>query len=131
MKDYFENVDIRDPLDPREAFFGGRTNATFLKKTCGEGERIDYLDICSLYPYVNKYKAYPIGHPDIITENFKDITATSRPYNGIVKCRVLPPKVHCVEIEMFQNIFFCNVLNDLNKCTRNFCCIKLIISMNH
>ncbi|KAE8740298.1 hypothetical protein FOCC_FOCC014198, partial [Frankliniella occidentalis] len=40
-----------DPLDPRDAFFGGRTNNAKLWRKCEAGERICYADICSLYPY--------------------------------------------------------------------------------
>ena len=36
------------------------------------GEKIMYVDVCSLYPWVNKYGKYHIGHPVIITENFAD-----------------------------------------------------------
>lgn len=42
----------------------------------------------SLYPYVNKYEKYPVGHPVIITNNFKDI----HQYFGIAKVLVKPPK---------------------------------------
>lgn len=55
-------------------------------------EKISYVDVCSLYPYVNKYGLYPIGHPTIITENFTEITKGNKPYEGLVKCCILPPK---------------------------------------
>ena len=40
MRSYFENHDIVDPLQPRDAFFGGRTNAAKLFHECQEGEEI-------------------------------------------------------------------------------------------
>jgi len=98
MKSYTDNIKIMDPLDPREAFFGGRTNAVklyhkILRGTNNEPlEKISYTDICSLYPTVNKYGEYPIGHPKIFTENFKHISAIQRPYNGLIKATVLPPR---------------------------------------
>jgi len=55
-------------------------------------EKIHYTDICSLYPTVNKYGEYPIGHPKIITENFEPISKTEQPYNGLIKAKVLPPR---------------------------------------
>jgi len=55
-------------------------------------EKISYVDVCSLYPYVNKYGLYPVGHPKILTENFKPIAKGKSPYEGLVKCMVLPPK---------------------------------------
>ncbi|XP_066279615.1 uncharacterized protein [Branchiostoma lanceolatum] len=77
-------------LNPRDAFFGGRTNATklYAKVTPGRGETIEYVDFTSLYPYVNKYGRYPTGHADIIVQNFKDVSA----YFGVVKCKVLAPR---------------------------------------
>lgn len=39
MKEYFDNYDIVDPLEPREAFFG-RTNAVKLFHECEENEKI-------------------------------------------------------------------------------------------
>ncbi|XP_046391618.1 uncharacterized protein LOC124159751 [Ischnura elegans] len=79
------------PLNPRDAFYGGRTNAIKLyhKVNEGEGEEIRYIDICSLYPYVNKYKKYPVGHPIVYVGSecppLEDV-------EGLVKCVVLPPR---------------------------------------
>lgn len=54
-------------LDPRDAFFGGRTNACKLKYEFDEeiGEHGMYVDICSLYPTVNYNDPYPVGRPTI------------------------------------------------------------------
>ena len=43
MKTYFDNYDLCDPLEPRDAFFGGRTNAARLYHECGEDEKIRYV----------------------------------------------------------------------------------------
>ncbi len=44
-----------DPLQPRDAFFGGRTNAVRLHhRVEREGETIRSQDVTSLYPWVNK-----------------------------------------------------------------------------
>ena len=64
LQQFIQDLDIQDPLNPRDALYGGRTNATRLY--CEEGD-IRYVDVCSLYPYVLKYKPFPIGHPQIIT----------------------------------------------------------------
>ncbi|KAK3743586.1 hypothetical protein QZH41_010229, partial [Actinostola sp. cb2023] len=40
----------REPLNPREGLFGGRTNALKLYFKCPEGSRVDYVDFTSLYP---------------------------------------------------------------------------------
>ena len=78
------------PLEPRDAFFGGRTNAVKLHHRCGEGERILYQDVTSLYPWVNKYALYPTGHPSIITQ-FADDTDLQE-YFGLVKLTIRPPR---------------------------------------
>ena len=125
VRTFVASLDIQDRLDPRESFFGGRTNAAKLKYKAVEGEKIKYVDftryayhfrcsknhnftICiylyeknvtytsllkiififSLYPYVNKYARYPIGHPKIITSDFEDISA----YFGIAKIKILAPR---------------------------------------
>lgn len=41
-----------------------------------------YVDVCFRYPYVLKYKTFPVGHPEILTEDLF----------GLIKCRVLPPR---------------------------------------
>ena len=75
------------PLKPRDSFFGGRTNAVVLHKKAGPGESIRYVDFCSLYPYVNKYARYPVGHPKVYSG--EDIPAV---VEGLIKCSVLPPR---------------------------------------
>ncbi|XP_057656822.1 uncharacterized protein LOC130894202 [Diorhabda carinulata] len=78
------------PLEPRDAFYGGRTDATKLYYSYKEGEKINYRDICSLYPYINKYGKYPIGHPEVYVGEAcyaLDLKTT----NGLIKCKVLPP----------------------------------------
>ena len=87
MKEFFNNFAISEPLEPRNAFFGGQTNATLLFYETQSNEKIQYVDFCSLYPWCNKYGQYPLGHPQIITENFRPIDQ----YFGMVKCTVLPP----------------------------------------
>lgn len=78
----------QEPLIPRHALFGGRTNALRLHYKVQENEEIHYVDFTSLYPYVQKYCQYPIGHPEIIVDNFEDVSK----YFGIIKCRILPPR---------------------------------------
>ncbi|XP_028408209.1 uncharacterized protein LOC114530787 [Dendronephthya gigantea] len=40
MRNYFDSYDLVDPLEPRDAFFGGRTNAAKLFHKCKDGEKI-------------------------------------------------------------------------------------------
>lgn len=46
------------------------------------------MSFCSLYPSVNKYAKYPLGHPEIITSNFRQLSN----YFGLAKVKVLPPR---------------------------------------
>ena len=89
MKHYFEHFPITDPLEPRDALYGGRTNASKLYHRCEGDEQIKYVDFTSLYPPVNRSKTVPIGHPETITENFDENISN---YFGLVKCTVLPPR---------------------------------------
>ena len=104
MKQFFDTVDVDDPMDPREAFYGessfllieinniftgGRTNCRKMYHKCVDGEEIRYVDVTSLYPYVNKYMRYPVGHPTIITENFEEVTTEDHPYDGLMKVGML------------------------------------------
>lgn len=41
-----------------------------------------------MYPSVNKYAKYPVGHPVIVTSDFKDLSN----YFGVAKVRILPNK---------------------------------------
>ena len=40
MRRYFEEYEIVDPLQPRDAFYGGRTNAAKLLHECQDDEEI-------------------------------------------------------------------------------------------
>ena len=44
--------EIVEPLNPRDAFYGGRTNATKLLYNFKDNECGRYIDFCSLYPTV-------------------------------------------------------------------------------
>lgn len=79
-----------DPLNPRDAFFGGRTNCTKLFYEGKENEQIRYLDVCSLYPWACKYGKFPVGHPAILVG--EDCPQDLTNVEGIVKATVLPPE---------------------------------------
>lgn len=98
-KSVFEQLDTfsYESMNPRDAMFGGRTNAIKLEYRAKEDERIDYVDFTSLYPWVNFYCQYIIGHPEILTQRGLDkrptIAALLREeYFGLVKCRVVAPR---------------------------------------
>ncbi|XP_052426447.1 uncharacterized protein LOC127968976 [Carassius gibelio] len=85
---FMSNYNAPARLNPRQALYGGRTNALRLYHETAEGERVSYLDFTSLYPYVQSCKTYPIGHPEIILKDFEPVKS----YFGLIKCSVLPPR---------------------------------------
>lgn len=90
FKEYFKQQkrDVVEPLNPRDAFFGGRTNVTKLRYNFKENEKGRYVDFCSLYPTVQYYKKYPVGHPTKILNPEK----INRNWFGLIKCKVSPPR---------------------------------------
>lgn len=90
VADFVRELDLVTTLEPRDAFFGGRTNATKLLYNVKPGEKVKYVDFTSLYPYVNKYCFCPVDHPDEFLDHVthKDISR----YFGIAKVTVIPPR---------------------------------------
>lgn len=80
-------------LNPREAIYGGRTEVFKLHYKPKQGEKIRYIDFCSLYPYVNWKGVYPVGHPEKILIGQKECdTVDLEKCDGLIKCRILPPQ---------------------------------------
>ncbi|XP_070171144.1 uncharacterized protein, partial [Polyergus mexicanus] len=100
MREYLENHPLVEtsPLDPRDAFFGGRTGNIVTRYEVTGAEKIHYVDVCSLYPYVLKTGAFPIGHPDIyVGKECASLIGIAPNYNfdsleGLIRCTVLPPR---------------------------------------
>ena len=88
MSQFLRSFDLVAPLEPRKAFFGGRTGAVALHAVAGEGEEIPYVDVISLYPWVNKNCPYPIVHLQIITQ---PVDQSLGSYFGIPTVDILPP----------------------------------------
>ena len=127
---YYKNDwkrEVVDPLNPRDAFYGGRTNATKLLYEFKEGECGKYVDFCSLYPTVQFYKKYPIGHPKkiILPEKY------DKKWYGLIKCKILPPrelyhpvlphKIKCDKAYklMFPLCISCAKIKQQEKCQHN------------
>ena len=87
---FLNTLEIVDPPQPRDAFFSGLTNVVKLHHEVNQasGEKIKYIDMTSLYPWVNKTQEYPIGHPQVIVNpDDEDISH----YFGMAKVDILPP----------------------------------------
>ena len=81
------------PLNLRDALCGGRTSAlySYMKADLSKGERIQFLDVCSQYPFANYKRPYPYSHPTIYLENDPNLPPIDK-WNGVIKCTVLPPQ---------------------------------------
>ena len=91
MSEFVDSLEFIDPLEPRDAFCGGRTNAVQLYHLidADSDEKMKYYDFTSLYPWVYKIERYPVGKPEIISQpNTTDISE----FFGLTKCTVLPPE---------------------------------------
>ncbi len=88
MATFVTALDVPVPLNPRDAFYGGRTHASRLYAKVEEGEVIRYYDFVSLYPTINKFGKMPVGHPVELAPD----TYTSGQYFGLFKGTILPPR---------------------------------------
>ncbi len=107
-KQWADEIQLEEPLNLRDCYYGGRTNALVLDKTANA----KLLDFCSLYPAQMKHQKYPCGHPKRLVH---DIPAPQTvpchvqhlcpmlgrrcpgqhiilPYFGVMKAKVLPPR---------------------------------------
>ena len=107
VREFVESLNIQDPINLRDCYFGGRTNGIVLYKKFTDGEKGKYVDFTSLYPDILKYRRFPVGHPERIIRNFDQLiirpcegncfyhpcTKLHRevPYFGVMKVTVLPP----------------------------------------
>ena len=89
IRTFVANLQFTEPLNPRDAFCGGRTNAVKLYHQVTPNQKIHYIDVTSLYPWVNKTCVYPKGHPTFISQpGHTDIQQSF----GLIQCQVLPPR---------------------------------------
>ena len=89
LQDMIKDLEWTAPLNPKEALFGGRTGAATLYSKTAEDEEISYVDYTSLYPWVNKYGTYPLGHPTIIVN---PVNQNIGDYFGVAKVDILAPE---------------------------------------
>ncbi len=111
MATYIHNLEMVTPLKPRDAFYGGRTEAFTLYKEASEQERLNYYDVTSLYPYINKTGKIPLGHPQIITEDFDNLEN----YEVSSNVKVIPPR------ELFIPVLPCRLNGKLLFALCNTC----------
>jgi G:T-mismatch repair DNA endonuclease (very short patch repair protein) len=83
---------LHEPLNTRDALYGGRTEAMRLLYKAAEGETIQYVDVISLYLYIYKYFKFPVGHPVIPAGDDCTDTDVMLQKDGLMNCMILPPK---------------------------------------
>ena len=95
VKTFVEQLELVSPLNPRDAFYGGRTEAIQLLRDVKDHETIQYDDFTSLYPFVNKNCEYPVGHPEITVNPPCETEAERHELLantfGLMKVKILPP----------------------------------------
>ena len=89
LAEFLKKFEFVPPLEPRDAFFGGRTGAATLYSKAAEDEEISYVDFTSLYPSINKYGTYPVGFPQII---YQPENQNIHEYFGIAQVDILAPE---------------------------------------
>jgi hypothetical protein len=102
LRNFVQQSEMINPLESRDAFYGGRTEAFTLFQ---KDQDISYVDVTSLYPYINKTDKIPIGHHEIVTEGFTDI----QQYEGLIKCKILPPRglyIPVLPVKMNNKLLF-------------------------
>ena len=107
VQKFLDSLNVQEPINLRDCYFGGRTNAIVLHKEFDATEKGYYLDFTSLYPDILKYRRFPVGHPGRIIENVHPLTIEAcdgdcfyypcngfhwvLPYFGVIKATFLPP----------------------------------------
>lgn len=79
-----------EPLNPRDAFYGGRTDVNTKYFKADENTKMFYYDICSLYPFVNKMSKTITGHP-LVHVGDDCMKLAWQDLDGLMKATVLPP----------------------------------------
>ena len=62
IRDFLDSLNIQDPINLRDSYFGGRTSALVLHRKFDKGEKGKYVDFTSLYPDIHKYRRFPVGN---------------------------------------------------------------------
>ena len=89
-KEHVTRMGMAGAITSRSALYGGRTEAIVLHAMGNVDNPINYIDVVSLYPYVCKWKKYPIGHPEVIIGPKLHGRSVDE-FEGFIRCTVLPP----------------------------------------
>ena len=108
LKKFLKSLNIQEPINLRDCYFGSRTNVLVLHKKFTNSEKGQDVNFTSLHPDILKYRRFPIGHPQRIVDQFNGITREKwtgncicakcdgehlkMPYFGIKKATFISPK---------------------------------------
>ena len=92
--------DLPRKMNPRDAVKGGRTEVFRMHVNVKDPnkQKIRYLDVNSLYPFVMSITEFPVGHPMIRRGNhscrnlLNDLKRRGEKFIGVCMVRVLAPK---------------------------------------
>ena len=92
IKEHVKSYSLSSPLTPQDALYGDRCQTFSLHASCTDTSEIKYVDVQSLYPYVCKYKHFPIGHPRcLISPDLSKFGMDVNKCEDLVKCKTLTP----------------------------------------
>ena len=99
--------------------FTGRTGPTKVYHEAKPGEKISYLDVTSLYPFINSIARYPVGNPTVhvLNEDVHWTKPEDLPYQiALLKVFVVPPKnldipVLPMKLDQDNRLFFQKINN--------------------
>jgi hypothetical protein len=100
VRQFFSTYHLVEPLNPRDSFYGGRTECFCRYFKAASHQKIRYIDFTSVYPYIQKNLPLPVGHPEIITKDFKSLDE----YIGLIKNKVLAPRKLNVNVNVNVNV---------------------------
>lgn len=106
IKKYIQTLELVEPLEPTDAFYGGHTEAFKLYEESSHEKKLRYFDVTSLYPFINKSGKIPLGHPEVITDDFSSIDK----YEDLIKCKILPQRglyIPVLPIKCNGKLMFC------------------------
>ena len=116
MRQFVQDAKLKmqEPLNPRNAFFGGRTDNTAKVYDVQDNKKIKYIDVRSLYPYICKRGKYPVGHPKVYVGEEECLKFVGNINNidkvdDLIKCEILPPRnlYHPVlPVKMYGKLIF-------------------------
>jgi hypothetical protein len=127
LKEIITRLDLQEPLKPRECLYGGRVEPFRLFTEVDEAleELIKYLDVNSLYPFVQRFFTFPEGHPDVL---LSPPAVEFHNWFGLIKLRITPPSdlwLPVLPLRLNGKLYFtlcytCTITTNTGKCEHNY-----------